>query len=104
MLLYIQYRILVKADVRLKNHFHNDKIKKRKLLIGNILNVIIYIIREKQIVICKINKVKIIVPPIDLQNQFADFVQHIDKLEFELKKSLEEMQNLFDSLMTEYFE
>ena len=49
-------------------------------------------------------KIKISVPPIELQNQFADFVEHIDKLEFELKKSLEEMQNLFDSLMAEYFE
>lgn len=44
------------------------------------------------------------IPPIELQNQFAEFADHIDKLEFELKKSLEEMQNLFDSLMAEYFE
>ena len=48
--------------------------------------------------------IRIYIPPIELQNQFAYFVEHIDKLEFELKKSLEETQNLFDSLMAEYFE
>ena len=45
-----------------------------------------------------------IVPPIDLQNQFADFVKVIDKQKFEMQKSLEEMQHLFNSLMFEYFE
>ena len=48
--------------------------------------------------------IRIYIPPIELQNKFASFVEHIDKLEFELKKSLEETQNLFDSLMAEYFE
>ena len=48
-------------------------------------------------------KVKIIVPPIELQNQFADIVKQIDKQKFEIQKSLEEMQNLQESLMNKYF-
>ena len=46
---------------------------------------------------------KICVPPIELQNEFSDFVQQVDKLKFEVQKSLNETQTLFDSLMQEYF-
>ena len=46
---------------------------------------------------------KIILPPIELQNQFADIVRQIDKQKFEIQKSLEEMQNLQESLMNKYF-
>jgi type I restriction enzyme, S subunit len=46
---------------------------------------------------------QIYLPPIDLQNQFAAFVQQVDKLKFEVQKSLDEMQQLFDSLMQKYF-
>lgn len=45
----------------------------------------------------------IIVPPIELQNQFADFVRAIDKSKVAIKKSLDETQILFDSLMQKYF-
>ena len=48
-------------------------------------------------------KVKISVPPIELQNKFADFVKKIDKQKFKIQKSLEEMQKLQESLMNEYF-
>ena len=43
------------------------------------------------------------VPPVELQNQFADFVHQVDKLKFEVQKSLDETQLLFDSLMQKYF-
>lgn len=43
------------------------------------------------------------VPPIELQNQFADFVKRIDKSKVAIKKSLDETQILFDSLMQKYF-
>ncbi|MBQ6860596.1 MAG: restriction endonuclease subunit S [Clostridia bacterium] len=44
-----------------------------------------------------------IMPPIELQNEYTAFVKQTDKSKLELQKSLEEMQNLFDSLMAEYF-
>ena len=43
------------------------------------------------------------IPPMELQNQFADFVQQVDKLKFEVQKSLDETQTLMDSLMQQYF-
>ena len=45
----------------------------------------------------------IILPPIELQNQFASFVQQVDKSKVAIQKSLDEAQTLFDSLMQEYF-
>ena len=41
--------------------------------------------------------------PISLQNEFANFVEQVDKLKFEVQKSLDETKMLFDSLMQEYF-
>ena len=42
-------------------------------------------------------------PPIELQNQFADFVKQVDKLKFEMEKSLNELENNFNSLMQKAF-
>ncbi len=50
-----------------------------------------------------VEKVKIPLPPIELQNKFAEFVKKIDKQKFEIQKSLEETQKLQDSLMNKYF-
>ena len=44
-----------------------------------------------------------IVPPMILQTQFTNFVEQIDKLKFVVQQSLNETQQLFDSLMQEYF-
>ena len=46
---------------------------------------------------------KIYLPPIDLQNQFAEIVKQIDKQKFEIEKSLKETQGLYESLMEKYF-
>ena len=43
------------------------------------------------------------IPPIELQNQFADFVASIDKSKSKIQKSLQETQLLFDSLMQKHF-
>ena len=42
-------------------------------------------------------------PPIELQNQFADFVKQIDKQKFEIQKNLEEMKKTKENLMNKYF-
>ena len=44
-----------------------------------------------------------IVPPQDLQEQFAAFVAQVDKSKVAVQKSLDETQLLFDSLMQDYF-
>lgn len=46
---------------------------------------------------------EISIPPIELQDQFANFVSQVDKSKFAIQKSLEKTQLLFDSLMQEYF-
>lgn len=51
----------------------------------------------------RIRKLHVFVPPIELQNQFADFVQQVDKSKLAVQQSLEKTQLLFDSLMQEYF-
>ena len=50
-----------------------------------------------------IKSLKISVPPLTLQNQFADFVKQIDKSKSILQQELDKAQMLFDSLMQEYF-
>ena len=45
----------------------------------------------------------LIIPPIELQNQFADFVRAVDKSKVAVQKALDETQILFDSLMQKYF-
>ena len=44
-----------------------------------------------------------VIPPIELQNQFSEFVKLIDKQKFEIENSLKEMQELYESLMEKYF-
>ena len=43
------------------------------------------------------------IPPIELQNQFAVFVRHVDKQKSTTQKSINNLQTLFDSLMQKYF-
>lgn len=58
---------------------------------------------QKFIALSDIRKMQIEIPPIELQNQFADIVKQIDKQKFKLQKSLEEMEKLQESLMNKYF-
>ena len=51
----------------------------------------------------QLESLEIILPPLELQNQFASFVQEVDKSRSRIQKSLEASQELFDSLMQEYF-
>ena len=46
---------------------------------------------------------KLPLPPIELQNQFADFVHQVDKSKVAVQKALDETKLLFDSLMQKYF-
>ena len=58
---------------------------------------------QKFISLGDIRKLELCLPPISIQNQFAAFVQQVNKSKFEVQKSLENTQLLFDSLMQEYF-
>ena len=57
-----------------------------------------------RLTIAKLNVIKVIVPPIAIQEQFAKFVKQTDKSKVAVQKALDEAQLLFDSLMQKYFE
>ena len=59
---------------------------------------------QKGVYLGDLKKLQIPTPPIELQNQFADFVKHIDKLKFTLKEEIKKLQECYNSLMKEYFE
>lgn len=50
-----------------------------------------------------ISSVIVILPPVELQNEFAEFVKLIDKSKFIVQKQIEDLQELLDSKMDEYF-
>ena len=50
-----------------------------------------------------VKALKIIVPPIDLQNQFAQIVQKVEAQKEKNQKVIEQMDNLFNSLMQQAF-
>ena len=52
----------------------------------------------------KLGEEYFIIPPIELQNKFAERIEKIEKLKFEIEKSIETAQNLYDSLISKYFD
>lgn len=53
--------------------------------------------------IAMIRKLKVMLPDMETQNQFAAFVTQVDKSKAVVQKGLDEAQMLFDSLMQQYF-
>ena len=51
----------------------------------------------------KYNKLRLMLPPMEKQNQFSAFVSQVDKSKVVVKKALNRAQLLFDSLMQQYF-
>ena len=59
---------------------------------------------KKNIAAKDIVKVMLPVPPLDVQEQFSNFIAQVDKSKLILQKSLHETQMLFDKLMQQYFD
>ena len=51
----------------------------------------------------KLKQLQVAVPPLELQQQFADFVAQVDKSKCSVQKSLQELETLKKSLMQQYF-
>ncbi|MDN4484777.1 restriction endonuclease subunit S [Limosilactobacillus reuteri] len=94
--------IRCKSDVLnpifINNLFLNDSFKRILLSIGLSGGATRQAITKKQL-----EMLKIILPPISLQNEYANFVHQVDKSKVVIQKSLDETQKLYDSLMQEYF-
>ena len=67
----------------------------RKVCVGGI--------DKRQINVEQVEEFPIILPPIEMQRVFSEFVHQIDKSKSVIQKSLDETQRLFDSLMQKYF-
>ena len=51
----------------------------------------------------KLKQLRVAIPPLELQEQFAEFVNQTDKSKVAVQKALDEAQLLFDSLIQKYF-
>lgn len=51
----------------------------------------------------KYNKLQLMLPPMEIQEEFEKFVHQVDKSKVAVQKALNEAQLLFDSLMQKYF-
>ncbi|MGU9218031.1 restriction endonuclease subunit S [Clostridium perfringens] len=60
-------------------------------------------VRQKNLNLSMVKGLEILMPPLEFQNQFAEFVKQVDKLKFELEKSLKELEDNFNSLMQKAF-
>ncbi|WP_346921068.1 restriction endonuclease subunit S [Clostridium sp. UBA7339] len=58
---------------------------------------------QPQMPISSMRNAKVFNPPIELQNQFSEFVKQVNKLKFEMEQSLKELENNFNSLMQRAF-
>ena len=58
---------------------------------------------QPQLPISTMNKIEMILPPIELQNQFAAFVGRVDKQKQTVQQSLEKLELMKKALMQEYF-
>jgi type I restriction enzyme S subunit len=78
--------------------FLNSSFKQKLLAMGQAGGATRQALTKEQL-----KKLNLILPPIELQNEFASFVQQVDKSKVVIQKSLDETQTLFDSLMQKYF-
>ena len=58
---------------------------------------------QKNINLKILSELKVIVPPVNKQNQFSNFVQQVDKQKSSIQQSLDKLEVLKKALMQEYF-
>jgi len=58
---------------------------------------------QPQLPINTMNQIRMIVPPLALQNEFAAFIEELDKSKFTIRRSLEKLEMLYQALLQEYF-
>lgn len=78
--------------------YMNTKYVKSKLL-----NMAKNIVGMANINAEEFKKIDIYIPPIELQNEYIKFIEQVDKLKFEMEKSLKQLEDNFNSLMQRAF-
>ena len=85
-------------SIFLNRLFLNDIYKQKLLHLGEANGATRQALTKVQV-----ESLKIILPPLELQNKFATRIEAIQKLKFEIEKSLKETENLYNSLMQKFF-
>jgi len=85
-------------------------IRGNNMIDGEIVDEDMYHINEKvagakmpRVSMSDFRKFDVPIPPMELQQEFAEFVAQVDKSKVAVQKALDEAQLLFDSLMQKYF-
>ena len=60
-------------------------------------------VAQRTVTLKGFKELRIPLPPLALQQEFAAFVQQVDKLKFETQQAIDKLQMLYDSLAQEYF-
>lgn len=60
-------------------------------------------IAQKTLNLSEIKTIEVQLPPLKIQNEFADFVAQVDKSKLAVQQSLDELETLKKSLMQQYF-
>ena len=74
-----------------------------KYIKSKLLNMAKNIVGMANINAEEFKKIDIYIPPIELQNEYIKFIKQVDKLKFEMEKSLKELEDNFNSLMQKAF-
>ena len=53
--------------------------------------------------IAMLKKLQVVLPPLELQNEFAAFVEQLDKSKVTIRKSIEKLETTYRALLQEYF-
>ena len=74
-----------------------------KIILSDILQTVASGTAQPQLPINTMKNIKLITPPLDLQNKFADFVTQVEKQKATVQQSIDKLETLKKSLMQEYF-
>ena len=78
-------------------------IEQFKMQLGSIKEKIASGSAQPQLPVSTMNKIVVVMPSVEQQQVFTDFVKQVDKSKIAVQKALDEAQLLFDSLMQKYF-
>lgn len=94
----IRVRVNARANPEYLSAILNSKYGKRTLL-----DMCKSIVGQANINAQELQNIDILIPPLALQNEFAAFIEQLDKSKFTIRKSLEKLETLYRALLQEYF-
>ena len=94
----IRVRVNARANPEYLSAILNSKYGKRTLL-----DMCKSIVGQANINAQELQNIDILIPPLALQNEFAAFIEQLDKSKFTIRRSLEKLEMLYQALLQEYF-